>query len=259
MTIEEIVSALKADGADATAIITKEMEGLKPQDEFDRVFESLRKERNDHKGAREKLAKFNGLNADEIFTKLDRIEELEAAAGGIDTSKIEDMVNIRLKQHTGPLERELSLKNAEIDEYKTRIEIDEKKNTDRVITDSLRAAATKANVTPTAVDDIMIIGKLLFDVNESGQVVARDSVGITPGIAPDVWLIESKSTKTHWWPQSQGAGATGGQFGGGVDNPWSKERWNMTAQSAVYRENPDKASQLAKSAGSQVGSIHPPK
>lgn len=62
---------------------------MKTVEDVTRVQEGLRKEREDHKATKRKLAQFNDMDPDEVLEKLDRIEELEAAAAGkIDTRSI---------------------------------------------------------------------------------------------------------------------------------------------------------------------------
>jgi hypothetical protein len=64
--------------------------------------------------------------------------------------------------------------------------------------------------------------------------------------------------KPHWWPMSRGGGAGGGQgLGDMINNPWSADSWNMTAQGRLYNENPTRAKQLAEAAGTTIGGPRP--
>ena len=148
--------------------------------------------------------------------------------------------------------------SAERDTLKSGLEAMQKKETTRVVHDHIRKAAREAKLRDTAVEDALVLGERIFTVDESGSVVARDGVGVTPGVGPDVWLTDVKATRPHWWPESSGAGARGnsGASGGGV-NPFSKDGWNMTAQGQAYRDDPNKAAQLAAAAGTTIGGPKP--
>ena len=68
------------------------------------------------------------------------------------------------------------------------------------------------------------------------------------------WLkdINTKGTRPGWWPVSVGGGGKGSQFkgGGGGDNPWTREKWNKTAQHRFSAEHGhEKADRAAASAG----------
>jgi len=74
-----------------------------------------------------------------------------------------------------------------------------------------------------------------------------------------VFLTEMQDKRPHWWPKSVGGGAGGSGNGfGGAANPWTAENWNMTQQGAYVKENGmDKATQMAKAAGTTVGGMKP--
>jgi hypothetical protein len=233
---------------------------IKTAQDVTNVQEGLRKEREDHKETKRKLAKFNNLDPDEVLEKLDRIEELEAAASGsMDEEKINKIVESRIKSKTAPLERELNQVKVERDELKGQVTDFQVKDVRRTIRDDVRKAATTAKVRDTALEDVLLISENLFERDEAGKVVTKDGVGVTPGISAEVWLTEAKNTRPHWWPESQGTGARGGDGGAGGSNPFTNENWNLTEQGRIQRENPDKAAQLAKAAGTSVGGGRPQK
>lgn len=237
------------------------IEGMKSDADITRLQSSLQKERTAHKETRQKLQRFGSLDADDVIEKLDRIEELEAAAaaggGGADDSKVNALVEARLRTKVAPLERELN----QLRETKTTLEADlqtyQASARKRTLHDHLRDAATKAKVRDTALSDVLMIGEHMFELDEDGKPVTKDGVGVTPGIDPTVWLSEARNTRPHWWPESQGAGASGGKGGAGGSNPFSKDGWNMTEQGQLMRTNPARAEQMAKAAGTTVGGPRP--
>ncbi|QJI53347.1 capsid assembly scaffolding protein [Alteromonas phage vB_AcoS-R7M] len=239
--------------------VLTQVSGIKTTDDVERVQESLRKEREDHKATKRKLAGFNGLDPDEVHEKLDRFEELEASAGDkVDDDKLNQMVETRLRSRTAPLERKI--KSLEDDLVSVRSENENYVQKDRrnTIQAEIRKAGKKAGIRDTALDDAFLYGDSIFEVNEAGNVVTRDQVGVTPGINPEVWFTEIKQARSHWWPESQGAGATGGRGGNaGASNPFSKEGWNLTEQGKLIKADRAKAEQMAASAGTKIGGKRP--
>lgn len=238
--------------------VLTEVEGMKTQTDVDNVLEGLRKEREDHQKTKDKLKVWDGLDPEETRTKLDRLPELEAAAaGGSDETKISTLVEARIHAKTAPLERKISTLEKENADKDAKITTFEQQNERRVIHDHIRKAATATKMLPSAVEDALLLGERIFTVNEEGKPVARDQVGVTPGIEPEVWLTEIQTSRTHWWPQSQGAGSLGGDGQGGPNNPWSDKHWNMTQQGIIYKQDANKAEQMAKAAGTTVGGPRP--
>lgn len=240
------------------AWVLTQIEGIKTQADVNAVQEGLRKERDDHKDTKRKLTAFGDLNPEEVHAKLDRIDELEAAAGDkLDDTKINEMVESRIKTKVAPLERTIAALETESVEKDGVILGYQQKDTKRIIHDYIRKAATASKMRETAVDDALLYGEHIFEVNEQGIAVAKDKVGVTPGITADVWLSEIQQSRLHWWPESEGVGSRGGDGGGGGLNPWTDESWNMTKQGAIYNTDSTKAEQLAKSAGTTIGGPRP--
>jgi hypothetical protein len=252
------------------------IEGVKTQTDVDRVTESLRKERNDHKQTKEKFAAFSELDPEEVHTKLENydslVEQNEAlkAGGQFDEEKAEPIIQARVKQAIGPLEREKASLQKQIVERDRKLqekdgEVVNLRTT--IVTDkverSLREAAADAKVLGPAVSDVVLNGQRVFELTEDDRVITRDLPGVTPGLTPKEWLKDKQETSPHWWPLSAGGGSRGGGPGGnfsGAQNPWSAAGWNITKQGAYIREHGEaKASQLAESAGSKIGATKPPK
>ena len=235
------------------------IEGMKTQGDVDRIQASLVKERNDHKLTKDKFTVFADLDLADVQAKLDKYPELEAAAAGkLDEKQLDSLVEGRIKTRLAPLERELGTARktlAEKDEVITKFTVKDKQ---RKITRAVSEAAKKAGLQDTAIEDATLLAERVFELGEDGSVTAKDGVGCTPGIDPTVWFTEMQPKRPHWWGSSQGGGAGGnrGQQGGG-SNPWAHDTWNMTEQGKMVRENPTRADQLAKSAGTTVGGRKP--
>lgn len=236
------------------------IEGIKTFTDFNRLNEALRKERTDHKTIRERYAPLGELKVEDILSVFDKLPELEAAAAGgkVDDAKIESIVEGRLKSKLSPIERELAAAREENTLLKGTVGQYEQKEIQRTIGDSVRQASSKMKVVDTAIEDVTLLAERIFTIDESGKVVAKDNVGCTPGISPEVWLNEMQQKRPHWWGPSAGGGAGGSRGGSNfASNPWSAEGWNMTQQGQVYSENPAKAEQMARSAGTTIGGPRP--
>lgn len=259
-TLEEIPEAFRElyTEKDGKFVLTGVI-GMKTQADIDRLNEALRKEKNDHKATRDKYAPLADLEIDDVLEKLDKYPELEAAAGGkLDETKLNELVESRLRAKTAPLERQLAQANQKIAEQEGSITEYREKDRRRAIHDAVRSAATEAKLRQEALEDALLYGERVFDVDEDGNVITKDNVGVTPGVDPRVWLTEMQPKRPHWWGESSGGGARGGAGGGGGGaNPWSAQSWNMTEQGRIFRENPERAKQMAASAGTTIGGPRP--
>lgn len=208
-----------------------------------------------------KLEAFKDMDPAEVLAKLDRITELEAAAGGkLDDAAIEKIVEGRIKGKMGPLERQMAALAAERDGFKAKNDEYTQKEKTRMIGDSVRAAATALKLQPEAVDDAIMYAERVMEVNEQGEVVIKDAVGFTPGIDAKAWLGDMQAKRPHWWGPSAGGGAKGGGGGNGFlggANPFSFEGWNLTEQGKLFNTDKKRAEQLAAQAGTTVGGRKP--
>ena len=235
------------------------IEGVKTQADIDRLQTALTKERNDHKTLKDRFATFGDRKPEDIIAALDRIPELEAAAkGNLDEAKLNEIVEGRIKSRLAPVERQAQTLQQQLSEANASLEMLRTKDSLRIVTDAVRGAASKLKVVDSAVEDVTLLAERLFTIDETGAVITKDNVGVTPGISADVWLTDMQAKRPHWWGPSQGGGAGGNRGGGsGVTNPWTKDSWNLTEQGRIYKENSGKAEQLAKAAGTTIGGPKP--
>lgn len=237
------------------------VEGVKTQADVDRLTTSLNNERDEHKKTKGKLSAWStfGDNPDEVRTRLDRVEELELLAEGKgDQTKLDQLVEARLKQRIAPVERERDQLKAQVAEKDQQIVAFQTKEKTGTIHSHIRAAAKKVGMLDTAIDDAILHGERVLEIDAAGKVVTKDGVGVTPGLAPDQWLTDLKTTRTHWWGETVGGGSRGGGAGSRGVNPWAHDTWNMTEQGKYVKEHgPEKAAQMAKLAGTSVGGKRP--
>lgn len=237
------------------------VEGMKTQADIDRLQSALTKERNDHKSVKDKLHSFGDLDADEVHNKLDRMIELEAAAGGkIDEAKMEELLEGRLRVKLGPLERELKQVRTERETLAETVGTYETAERRRTVHGAVRAACKGAKLDDGPIEDALLLSERVFEIAEDGKtVLTKDGMGCTPGVSPEVWLSEMQPKRPHWWGPSQGGGSRPGSTFNAVDNPWSAENWNVTKQNQLTTENRTRAEQMAKSAGTAIGGLKPRK
>lgn len=235
--------------------------GMKSQADIDRLNTSIRKEREDHKKTKENLSPWSSLGSlEEVQAKLDRIQELEAAAeGNLDDDKINKIVEGRLSQKTGPLNRQLETISSELETVKTENEKLRNSIETRDRNEAVRSVATEMEVVPTALPDIVVIAANYLERNEEGKFVTKSDIdGITPGVDIKQFFKEMQKSRPHWWPASEGAGAYGKTGSAdGTSNPWKADSWNVTAQGNLIRSDRSLADRLAKAAGTFVGGPRP--
>lgn len=257
--VEAAFHSLYTQQTDGSYLLTG-VEGLKTQADIDHVTKSLIKERGDHKALRDKFAVLGERDPVDILADLDRIPELEASASGkVDDTKLNEMVEARIKTKLAPIEREnkqlqdkLTAAQIQVNDFSAR----EKR---RTIHDKVREAAIASKMMPEAYDDVLMYADAMMDLTEDGRVVTKDQVGVTPGLDPTVWLTEMQQKKRYWWPGSQSGNSFGSEGGGnlGGENPWSATGWNLTKQAEIHSQDPKRADQMARSAGTTVGGMKP--
>lgn len=240
--------------------------GVKTVEDVARIETSLRKERDAHKATRTKLGEWSDMDRDDVLAKLDRIAELEAAAGGkLDEKALGEIVEKRLAgklaTETAPLKRDLDKLRKEHEKLVAERETLLTEKRTRSLQDSIRPLLAKANVLPEHHEDAFMFAERHLQVTEDGKFVTRDGVGVTPGLDVTGWLDEFLPRKPGWIPGSQGGGARGSGTSGinGV-NPWAKDTWNFTEQGRyVNQHGSEKAKRLAEAAGTSLGGPKPTK
>jgi hypothetical protein len=230
------------------------IEGMKTQKDIDDIKTALGKERDAHKKTKEKLQEYDdirdlGISSNEILSKLDRVDELEAAAADkIDDDKINDMVEKRLRLKIAPIQREKDKAIRERDEVLALNEEYKQKDVVRTIHEHVQKAALEGKVVNTALEDVKMIAEKVFQVTDDGMVVTKDNAA-----DPNTWLGDMQKSRPHWFPASTGGGANGNTNNtGGANNPFAKDTFNLTEQGRLVKESPEKARQLAKQAGTTI-------
>lgn len=242
------------------------IEGIDTEGNVQRLTTTVAAIRKENSALKDKLKLYGETTPEQITGFQDKIHELEAlveAGGKPDQEKIERLVDAKVKAKLGPVEREnkqLHEKLAASEGNSTKLSGDINK---MKIDLAVRAAATKAGVVPSAVEDILALAGGIFEVTEvdgKQKIITRDGIGVTPGLEPEAYLADVGPNKPHWFPGSNGAGAGGGRFGAGFagNNPWNAATWNMTEQGQIVKtQGLEKAQEMARRAGTTVGGPKP--
>ena len=250
--------------------------GVKTQGDVDRVTEALRKEKADHKIVKDALKGYEGVDVEVYHTLTTELEETKAQLdavkkdGTIDETKLEPIIQARVKQQIAPVERDLVSAKKQLELAKAATAAKEAETVElkaTIITGNvertIRDAAVKALVIPQAVSDVVMRGSHIFELHDDGRLITKDGHGVTPGLTPAEWLKDEMERSPYWWPASIGGGSGPLSKGGGTgyhgaNNPWSKAGWNLTAQGQLVKKLGDvKAGEIAAMVGSKIGDTKP--
>lgn len=249
------------------------IEGVKTQGDIDRLNEAIRKEKADHKAAKEKLAAFGDLDPAQLPAQLEELNEAKArlaqltVEGKIDETKVTERIDAAVLRAVGPVKREkesierafeaerkkLAEKDAEIVKRDTQI-------LNTKIEHALREGAVAQLILPAAIDDAVTLSVKHFEVTDDGRIITKADAGVTPGLNPKEFFKDRKETKPYWWALSEGGGSRGGKgpTGQTTGNPWSEQGWSLKGQGEYYKAHgAEKAAAAAASVGSKIGATKP--
>lgn len=196
---------------------------------------------------------FEGIDANNIKKMMEVFESSEEAKL-IAEGKLDEVIRKRTEKTLtvkDSLIEELGLKMTDLE--KSLGEVTTRYKNEK-ITNELRAAAEKHGVLPTAIDDVVYRGLNLFSVDDKGNIEARDANGElvkagTKLLNPELFVKDLQDKAPHFWPQSQGAGATGNSSNASGINPFKKgKNYNLTEQAKIQRSDPELAAKLRKEA-----------
>lgn len=245
---------LNLDETQAAAL--KEALGGKVQEYVDKEVSGLKSKNTELLGANRTFkseletlkGQFDGLDIEAVkglLTKVGQDEETKLIAEG----KLDEVINRRTERLRGDLDKQVKAANERAD----KAEAFAAKYSDKVLADSIRAAAIKAGALPEAAEDIILRARGTFKLSEDGEPVATDRAGEvvygkdgkTP-LSPLEWAESLRETATHLWPRAQGAGQTGDN-GGKATKKWGE--YTETERAAMARDNPDAFKKLQATRG----------
>lgn len=171
---------------------------------------------------------FEGLDIEAVKGLLKRASEDEETRL-IAEGKLDEVVTKRTERLRGDMDKQLAAEKERAD----KAEAFAQRFSDKVLADSIRAAALKAGALPEAAEDIILRAKGTFTLDENGEAVAVGADGEviygkdgkTP-LNPLEWAESLREAAPHLWPRAQGAGQTGDNGGKAP----SKKRSEMSAE-----------------------------
>ena len=248
---------------DDGAAVLVGVEGVKTQADVDKVYESLRKEREEHKATKRKFKAFEGIDPEEIIRLRDQVEDLTAQLdvvgdGKVDEKKLQELAEKRAEkivaQKTREFERDLKAAREELaaaSEELGQFRGAEKRR--KIIAQAFEPTKGEKAIKllDTASEDWEMLAERILDLDESGKAVVREGVsGFEPGMSPREVLetLQRTGSRKHWFPESKGAGAREGGGGGGGANPFAGKEPNLTEISRLVQKDPARAKRLAQAA-----------
>lgn len=258
-TLEDVPEPLREHYIERDGKYEIQVEGMKTVEDVSRVMESLRKERLDHDQAKARVRGFGEHTPESIETLTASLEDtqlrLDAASkeGGPSDDDIDKLVENRAQQRVRPLERKITQLGTELESITgVNKKLAAEKRSGAILKDVLDAATAKdVGITADALPDVELWAERVFEQDDSGRILSKDGMGVTPGLSSKEVFADMKSSgqRRHWFGATVGAGATGGT-GSGNDSasPYTKEGYNLTKAAQLSRSDPARAKRLAKAA-----------
>lgn len=265
-SLDDIPEALRPEYVEQDGKYVLQLEGGFTQADRDRLQRALAKERDDHKGTREKLRKygdatperFEELNNENEDLKL-QLDTLKTQDDEDRTKKIEELAERRALARIKPLERKMQALQEDFQAVSgERDNLKQEKHRSRIVNAVTNSSLLKeVGVVPDAVEDVELWALSNFDTDDEGNVVSKDTLG-TPGLSPkDVFMdMKNAGQRRHWFGTTTGAGASGGSgkesfadnpFTGGRNHP----KFNLTKIASLCRRDPRLAVRMAKAASTK--------
>ena len=240
---EKAAAFKEALGGKVQEYLDKEVSGLKSKNQ--ELLGSLRTTKTELDGLK---GQFEGLDIEAVKGLLKRAnqdEETRLIAEG----KLDEVVTKRTERLRNDMEKQLKAEQERAD----KAESFAKRFSDKVLADSIRAAALKAGALPEAAEDIILRARGTFTLDENGEAVAVDADGQviygkdgkTP-LNPLEWAESLREAAPHLWPRAQGAGPTGDN-GGKATKKWGE--YTEVERAALARDNPEAFKKLLATKG----------
>jgi len=219
---------------------------------------ALEKEREAHKGTKQKFQGFDGISLDEIQELRDKAEDLEfqlETSGKKNDEQIEERAEKLAARQTRKLEEQIAALSAEREQYAAAIKLHEAAANQRKIRDAVEESLSGNDalaIVDSAREDILPFAERIMTINEDGEVVSKDNVGFEPGLtfAEVLGDIQASGRRGHWFKQNKSGGANGGSGSDiGGENPFKAGTRNMTKASLIVRDDPRRAKALILAAG----------
>lgn len=166
----------------------------------------------------ERLDSIKDLDIEKAKKALDFVEKDETAKL-LSEGKFDEVLESKLYKVKEEYESQIKTLLEEKEGFEGQVSNLKSKIDNINIESQLRKIASKAGILPDAIEDVLIRGKALFSIGEDGSLEAKDDKGEFIKVdgkllTPTSWVSD---LPRHYWPQSDGLGASGSSTGGDVD------------------------------------------
>ena len=157
------------------------------------------------------LTKFGDMDVDAAKKAMDFLSKNETAQLIAD-GKFDEVLETHTEKLKSGYQEKIDALTSEKDAISTERDTHKSRYEVSIVDAEIRKLAIKEGVLPDAIDDVLSRGRAIFSYGEDGSVEARTSAGELLKIddklvTPISWV---KTLPRHYWPASEGAGATGG-------------------------------------------------
>jgi len=192
------------------------------------------------KTLQETLKTFDGFDPKTLKTATDFYTKNKDAEF-LKDGTVEELIEKKTSQITSDFETQITELNGKLTTATTHGASYQGLFEAKVIDDGVRAAAVKADMLPTAVEDAVLRGRSIFSLDDNKQIEARDKEGklaVTEDkkvLTTENWIEGLKETSPHYWPGSEGAGAQGGSSGPESDQAAKLQAVAASGDADAYR------------------------
>lgn len=244
---QQVLDAIKQDRAGLEANKQKVLDDLKKQQERSTKME----------GTLQSLqSAFGDRTPDDVKAMMERLENDEmtrlAAEGKTDEilKKHKEKWDAERKSAEQSWQQQLEEANNQNAELKQSL-------TKELVDNRAMAAASRAGVIPEAMEDLTMLARSQWQL-EDNEPVLRDKDGnIITGkkgaLTFEEWASEQlRESRPHWFPQPVGSRAPGNNGSAQTKaNPWKGDQRNLTEQARIKKNEPELAKRLMSEAGIQ--------
>lgn len=244
-TAAEVPEALKEHYTEKDGKFVLQCEGVKPSNEFETMQTSLN-------AARADVSRFKGILAKFGEHTPETISAMEEELAGLKTGKSEDIearVSAQVEVRTKNLARDLAAATQRAEKAEGDVKaLKSEFNTSKIDVAVMNVGSERFR--KEAIQDAQLYARNDFEIDESGNVVTKETCTLGAGLSVAQWADKMLETKTHWENENTAGKSKGGrerQQAG--NNPWAKESFNVTEQHRIMLADPTKAAAMKKAAG----------
>lgn len=185
-----------------------------------------------------------------------QMSDFQAQYEGIDPAAVKDMMSkfesdaelklIAEGNITGVVSartaKAIEAAEAKVAEAEAKVKLaDERANqfSQKVLNDSIRAAAVRAGAHKYGIEDALLAGTLHFELDEKGNAIRREDGNIVMGAdgktpyGPDEWMAKMRIDRPNWFPADGNSGSShsdGGAGNGGAKTMKRTAFFNLSPQ-----------------------------